>query len=53
VESLSDKSIKDYGFTLLLNFNVYATTNAEYILETNYNHPRLLQITQDKYRLNH
>ena len=37
VESLSGKSIKDFGFTLPLNFN--ATINAEYIRETNYNHP--------------
>ena len=36
VESLSGKSIKDFGFTLSLNFNLNATINAEYIRETNY-----------------
>jgi len=38
VESLSDKSIKDFGFTLPLNFNLNATINTDYIQETNYNH---------------
>ena len=51
VESLSGKSIKDFVFTLL-NFNLNAKINAEYIPETNYNHSRLLQIIQDTYRLN-
>ena len=48
MESLSGKSIKDFGFTLPFN----STINAEYIQETNYNHSRLLQIIQDEYRLN-
>ena len=52
VESLSGKSIKDFGFTLPLNFNLNATINAEYIRETNYNYPWLLQIILDEYRLN-
>ena len=52
MESLSGKSIKDFVFTLSLNFNLNATINAEYIRETNYNHSRLLQIIQDDYRLN-
>ena len=52
MESLSGKSIKDFGFTLPLNFNLNATINAEYIRETNYNNSRLLQILQDEYRLN-
>ena len=52
VESQSGKSIKDFGFTLLLNFNLNATINAEYIRETNYNHSWFLQIIQDEYRLN-
>ena len=52
VESLSGKSIKDFGITLPLNFNLNAKINAEYIRKTNYNHSRLLQIIQDEYRLN-
>ena len=52
VESLSGKSIKDFGFTLSLKFNLNATINAEYIRETNYNHSRLLQIIQDEHSLN-
>ena len=36
VESQSGKYIKDFGFTLPLNFNLNATINAEYIRETNY-----------------
>ena len=52
VESQSNKPIKDFGFTLPLNFNLNATINAEYIREINYNHSRLLQIIQDEYRLN-
>ena len=52
VESLSGKSIKYFGFTLPLNFNLNATINAQYTRETNYNHSRLLQIIQDEYRLN-
>ena len=39
VESLSGKSIKDFVFTLPINFNLNATINAEYIREANYNHP--------------
>ena len=31
VESLSDKSIEDFGFTLQLNFNLNTTINTEYI----------------------
>ena len=49
VESLSGKSIRDFLFTLPLNFNLNTTLNAEY---TNYNHSRLLQIIQEEYRLN-
>ena len=52
MESLSGKSVKDFGFTLPLNFNLNATINAEYIRETNYNHSRLLQSILDEYRLN-
>ena len=47
VESLSGKSIKDFVFTLPLNFNLNATISAEYIRETNYNHYRVLQIILD------
>jgi hypothetical protein len=35
VESQSDKSIKDFGFILPLNFNLNAAISAEYIQETN------------------
>jgi hypothetical protein len=52
VKSISGKYIKDFGFTLPLNFDFNATINAEYIRETNYNHSRLLQVIQDEYRLN-
>jgi hypothetical protein len=38
VEPVSSKSIKDFGFTLPLNFSLNATINAKYIRETNYNH---------------
>ena len=41
VESLSGKSIKDFVFTLPLNFNLNATINAEHIRETNNNHSQL------------
>jgi hypothetical protein len=51
VESLSGKSIKFYGFTLPLNFNLNERINAEYIRETNYNYSRLLRIIEDEYRL--
>ena len=52
MESLSGKSIKEFGFTLPLNFNLKGTIKAEYNRETNYNDSRLLQIIQDEYRLN-
>ena len=52
VEYQSGKSIKDFGFTLPLNFNLNETINAEYIRETNYNDSRLLQIIKDEHRLN-
>ena len=48
VESLSGKSIKDFVFTLLLNFNLNAIINAEYIRETNNNHSRLLLLNKKK-----
>ncbi|XP_045453744.1 uncharacterized protein LOC123663048 [Melitaea cinxia] len=52
VESLSGKSIKDFGFNLPLNSNLYAMNNIEDLRETNYDYTQLLQTIQDEHRLN-
>ncbi|XP_045456269.1 uncharacterized protein LOC123666107 [Melitaea cinxia] len=52
VESLSGKSIKDFGFNLPLNSNLYAMNNIEDLRETDYDYTQLLQTIQDEHRLN-
>lgn len=51
VEFPLSKSIKDFVFTLPLNFNLNATNNIQYLRETNSNHSRI-QVTHDESRLN-
>ncbi|XP_045456894.1 uncharacterized protein LOC123666920 [Melitaea cinxia] len=46
------KSIKDFGFNLPLNSNLYAMNNIEDLRETDYDYTQLLQTIQDEHRLN-
>ena len=48
VESLSGKSLKDFVFTLPLNYNLNAIINVKYIRETKNNHSQLLLLNKKK-----